>query len=226
MAEIDITKKNWAYVWVLLSAARDIESVDTVPGLLKRVIDNEAWREFYCEPMRTVVHYETFRDFVEAKSPYGLGVTIDRLMDICGGNNLYDENLGINLGLWLKGRIRELTVDRVGGDGTNQYKLANTDNVSICEKEGSNDKKDHGNTASYGLDRLKRAAQTDEGLAPVLDAVLKGKKSVNKALVEAGIRPKTATFTLEPDQFAVQVARKFKYEEVKRIIELLEDMTV
>lgn len=225
MAEIDITKKNWAYVWVLLSAARDIESVDTVPGLLKRVIDNDAWREFYCEPMRTVVHYETFRDFVEAKSPYGLGVTIDRLMDICGGNNLYDENLGINLGLWLKGKIRELTVDRAGGANHTRETIdskINSYNVTI----ESNDNSERGNTASYGLDRLKRAAQTDEGLAPVLDAVLKGKKSVNKALVEAGIRPKTATFTLEPDQFAVQVARKFKYEEVKRIIELLEDMTV
>lgn len=65
----------------------------------------------------------------------------------------------------LKGKIRELTVERVGGannpEGVNQFKkVVNSYNVTIDQKEESNDKKNRGNTASYGLDRLKRAAQS------------------------------------------------------------------
>lgn len=44
--------------------------------------------------------------------------------------------------------------------------------------------------------------------------------------LERKAKPDMVLFPMEVNAFAVQVARKFKYEEVKRIIELLQDMTI
>lgn len=70
-------KLNANLVEALGSALREGDhSIGTVPGLVKRVLREESWREFVTQRGEHVVH-ERFADFVIAQPLKGLGGSVD-----------------------------------------------------------------------------------------------------------------------------------------------------
>src|SRR5690606_22764221 len=65
------------------SLRRGGASLGTVPGLLKRVLQEEAWREFETSP-GDVVRHERFADFVTTPPLNGLGASMELIDRIVG----------------------------------------------------------------------------------------------------------------------------------------------
>lgn len=79
----DLAKKNAVLVHALSSAMRSTgNGLGTVPGLLKRVIAEESWREF-TTPLGHPVRHERFVGFITAPSPDGLGADVGLVERIC-----------------------------------------------------------------------------------------------------------------------------------------------
>lgn len=81
---MNIPVKNGHLIHSLWGAFRDgVHSLKTFPGLLKRTIREESWREFVLESTGEVVKFQRFADFVCAKKPEGFGATIQIVKNIC-----------------------------------------------------------------------------------------------------------------------------------------------
>jgi hypothetical protein len=79
----DLAKKNAVLVHALSSAMRSTgNGLGTVPGLLKRVIVEESWKEF-TTPLGHPVKHGRFVDFITAPSPEGLGADVGLVTRIC-----------------------------------------------------------------------------------------------------------------------------------------------
>jgi len=69
-------------------------SLDMVPDLLIKVIEEDLWQEFYDELAHTVVTHLTFEHFVTDTAPQGLGTTVERLMKVCYDNKVAMDAIG------------------------------------------------------------------------------------------------------------------------------------
>lgn len=79
----NLAKKNAVLVHALSSAMRSTgNGLGAVPGLLKKVIAEESWREF-TTPLGHPVKHRRFVDFVTAKSPEGLEADVSLVKRIC-----------------------------------------------------------------------------------------------------------------------------------------------
>lgn len=68
----------------LQSCLRDgSHGLSLIPKLLTRIIRDELWREFYCEPVQEVVRHESFEAYVTDELPTGLGTTVRFLLHVC-----------------------------------------------------------------------------------------------------------------------------------------------
>jgi hypothetical protein len=77
-------KTAWRVVSSLQhSLAEGAHGIDCVPKLIVRVIAENLWREFYCEPMQSEVRHESFERYVTDNLPTGLGTTIRFLKNLC-----------------------------------------------------------------------------------------------------------------------------------------------
>lgn len=75
---------HWTVVReVISSTTTGVDVMSALPGLVERLLDEEAWREFDAPPPIGHVEYTSFRKFVEAK-PAGLGSRLDQLKALCG----------------------------------------------------------------------------------------------------------------------------------------------
>lgn len=106
-------------------------SLANFPGLLRKVLELGAWREFLHPNGETITH-ERFADFVEAKSPRGLGSTVEQVKSLVADDN----DLTVLL--------REALV------GKPHVKNGDSDNITITDGRGT--------SKSYTLDRLTREA--------------------------------------------------------------------
>lgn len=72
------------YLNNLSSAYRDGEhALSSVPGHVKKVLRKELWRRSYCEATGQLTTFDTFKDFVTAPPPEGLGADPDTLITLC-----------------------------------------------------------------------------------------------------------------------------------------------
>lgn len=77
-------KAAWGIVHALQkSLVGGRHGLDTVPKLIKRIIQGELWKGFYCEPMQSEVAHSSFERYVTDDLPTGLGTTIRMLKSIC-----------------------------------------------------------------------------------------------------------------------------------------------
>ncbi len=81
------------YVGNLQSAYRDGErGFQHVPGHIKRIIKEGLWRRVHAEETGETVTFDTFREFVTAPLPEGLGADPSTLVAMCQGDS---EALGL-----------------------------------------------------------------------------------------------------------------------------------
>lgn len=99
----DQQKVNATLVDALGSALRSGDhGLKTVPGLLKRVLSEESWREFTTQ-RGELVRYDRFEDFIVRPPLKGLGASIDLVRRVVSGDpeavDLLDQALAGRQGL-------------------------------------------------------------------------------------------------------------------------------
>lgn len=170
---------------------------DYFPGLLKIVLDEGLWRERVVKRTGEVARFERFEDFVAAPPYAGLGTTMEVVKNLCRDNNLlpgYDAATQRP-----DGRPHKTTVNNVHG-----YQ------------------KPEGNSAQRAVRQLRQRAEAgDEHVAALYAAVLAGEKSPHAAVVEAGLRKKTATVPVDPIGVANWARRTFTAEQIAELVEAL-----
>lgn len=140
-------------------------NLDVIPGLLRRAIKEEVWKERkdYRLTREIIPAFPSFRAFVEAKPPAGLGTKTDLIERI-----IRDDTDTLTL-------FRRATV---GKKGTNQH--TKVDHYNIMDHP----KVRQGTSRAYVLDRLKRERPD------LFTRVKANKLSANAAAIEAGFRKK------------------------------------
>lgn len=170
-----------------------------VPGLLKRVLSEEAWRSFATQRGELVEHAR-FADFVTTPPLKGLGANmrlIEKIVDSIEGEADRME-------------ARDLLDRAVQRPvGTNQAS-AGLDNIQTRHPSGT--------SREAGLRRLRKDR-------PDLHAeVLAGRLSTHKAMVRAGFRRDTVTVPVDKPENAARVLRKrFAPEALAEVVRLLSE---
>lgn len=80
---MNISVRNGQIINSLAQAtASAIHAADDIPGLLRKIIETDAWRSYTVEMLETKVEFDNIQDWVEARSPVGLDTTVEVLMDL------------------------------------------------------------------------------------------------------------------------------------------------
>jgi len=140
-----------------------------VPGLVKRLLKEDGWRERIVVRTGQRVTFTSFEDFVSAKPLEGLGSTISQVRNCCR-----DDPKALD--------AIDCVVQRThGGSRNGSFKF---NNVKL-------EKPPMGNSAAAALRRL-RDARPD-----LHRQVLAKKKTAHAAMIEAGFRHRTATVPVD-----------------------------
>lgn len=160
------------------SLRRGGASLETVPGLLKRVLQEEAWREF--ETSRgDVVRHERFADFVTTPPLKGLGASMELIDRVVGTDDPDLLRLLREAKKGKPGRPRKDT-ENPGDSPGNSYGAEATD---------------------YTAERLARDAPDE------YEAVKRGEKTIHAAAVAAGIRKRRISIRLDDPASAIRSIR-------------------
>ncbi len=181
---------NGQLVTCLMKALLDGErSLSNIPLLVKRIIKDEMWGEFYVDKTKQLVECASFMQFVTAQPMEGLGTSIEMLKRICA-----EDQEAFTL-------IDQVMKRRCGRPS----KAENVDNINI------NDPVDNINKVSRpaGTSRQRALRQLRESRPDLHAQVLKGKLSPHAAMIEAGFRKKTMTLQSDPVQAAQYLKRRF-----------------
>jgi hypothetical protein len=150
-----------------------------VPEFLKKVLKEERWKTRVLEQGGRVVEFDSFEEFVTTRPLEGMGTTVDLLRRIC-----VDDPEAIDL-------LDRALHKKPGGDQRRSNKASELYNVQFASKGAAT-----GNARAAALRRLRSER-------PDLHAqVLAGKLTAHGAMVEAGLRPKTVTVSLDPEKAA------------------------
>lgn len=160
-------KTAWCVVSSLQHSLADgTHGLSAVPKLLIRVIREELWREFYCEPMQSEVRHESFESYVTDDLPTGLGTTISMLKSLCQNDPA------------ARDAIDRATKQEPGG-GKNQHTSKDCLFNNVQEAKAP-----AGNSKDAALRRLRKDRPD------LHEKVIEGQLSAHAAAVEAGFRKK------------------------------------
>jgi hypothetical protein len=176
---------NGQLVTGLMEAVLDGErSLNDVPMLVKTIIREGMWREFYVDRTKQLVEHARFADFVAAQPMEGLGADIGLLKRTCSG----DEE-AIDL-------IDKAEKEAPAVFHGNQY-------TSGVVSNGHNTTRPVGTTRQYALRKLRKGR-------PDLHALVLDKKlSPHAAMIEAGYRKQTFSIQSDPVSAARTLKRRF-----------------
>lgn len=195
--------ENGQIAGILYYAIRDGKAIDDIPGLVKRIISGEMWKELLVKETGEVVNFKSFIDFVTTQPPEGLGTTLDTIKRL-GSHDT--EMLALVDGA-TKRKHGNTTSPR---DAQGQY-IPIFDNI----QDWSIPKAPTGTSRQAGLRRIAKSR-------PDLHTrILSHEISVNAAMVEAGFRPKTLTIPIDPKRAAEVIKRQFSQDQISQLIEFL-----
>ncbi|MFJ4624666.1 hypothetical protein [Streptomyces sp. NPDC088812] len=184
----------------LLSTGLDngANGLSSVPGLLRQVLEQGSWRHFIT--MRDEeVHHDDFLAFITTPPLKGLGATEDLVRRLVGDDidllNLIDQHLAHPPG-------RPALLHQ---DGETEEIVSNRHSFRPA-----------GTTRAAGLRKLRKHAPH------LLPQVTSGDLSVNKALIEAGLRQRTVSVPVsQPEKAADVLRRHFAPEQLAALAALL-----
>lgn len=186
------TAGHWTVVREVIHSTTDGAMIlSAMPGIVRRLLDEEAWRKFEAPGAGTVEH-DSFTEFMEDKPPRGLDGKRAQLLALCGSDGE------------LTNRVKRLLseeVEPLAEHGVNQYGDGAT-------------KSSGANTADYVVARLKR----DD---PILaEQVVRGEITANAAARAAGIRrPRIVLST--PERIVKSLRKHLDDATLHRLAELL-----
>jgi len=189
-------KTAWRVVSSLQhSLAEGAHGIDCVPKLIVRVIAENLWREFYCEPMQSEVRHESFERYVTDNLPTGLGTTIRFLKNLCR-----DDTEAI--------KAIDQAIQKKPGGGKNQHTMQKcfVDNIHEAERPT-------GTSRDAAIRRLRKDRPD------LLEKVIAGQLSAHAAALEAGHRKKPT-----PAEICVKAFRKAedRMNTLRQIIDAIE----
>ena len=171
-------KRNANLVEALGSALREGgHAVGTVPGLVKRILAEESWREFVTQRGEHVEH-ERFADFVTAPPLRGIGANLRLVRRIVG-----DDIEAIDL-------LDRVLQNPEGGSATQRATVSN-----------SNSGRPSGTSKAYALRRLRKEAPE------LHTEVVAGNLSAHAAMVKAGLRSETFTVRVDSAEAVAKALR-------------------
>lgn len=211
---------NKERAWIidaLGSAISDGEtSLGQVPQLLRKVLENDAWKDFETKMGKHVVYQQhEFKKFVETPPLDGLGADMELIKEIASK----DMELQIML-------ARALRLSKGNPTGNNQHTGGNgtisaiskekVSQLSIPESEGKS-KDEKKKRERYGQNILRLENKSPELYAQVLA----GKKTLHAAAIEAKIDHPTMTVTLDSPRSAASLVAKASPEFLEELRKLL-----
>jgi len=158
-----------------------------------RMVNTEGWREFLPYPnFEEVVTHERFEDWVTAFPFKGLGMTLEDLKVIAQGS------------IEALDAIDRATSGRHGGDHTSEESKGN--NVPLAQPKG--------NSTRRALRRLRTEGERGNDQAADLHRqLLAGQVSANAAMIQAGFRKRSKSYTGEPLERARKAFQDLTEEE-------------
>jgi hypothetical protein len=198
-------KERARLVDALGSAIADGEtSLGQVPQLLRKILENDAWKEFETS-MGKHVTYTRFEDFVFKPPLDGLGANLDLVKEIVSGD--------IELQKLLAKALR----DTHGGD-----RKSETAKEEIKKSTGLFDFREIEEKPKKKQDQYGKRILHLERKAPELYAqVVAGEKTVYAASIEAKIDHPTMTVTLDSPKSAQSLVAKASPEFLDELRRLL-----
>lgn len=196
MADIESIRANNLVDHLRRAIGDGMSGLTDVPLLVKQIIESGAWRTRTVSQTKELVCFSSFREFAEALPPDGLGKTIKELERLCAGDI---EALDL-----LAGQTQ--TLKRGGDRRSDRFK---SNNVTIERSE-------RGNSAVYSLRRLRN-------VRPDLhNRVLLKELSINRAMIEAGLRKNTLAVAADVSKVCAAIKEKFTPGQIAEIIEQLQ----
>lgn len=187
---------HWTVVReVISSTTAGADLMSAMPGLVKRLLDEEAWRSFAAPAPAGLVVHSSFKSFLESGSPRGLGGRRGQLMALCGNDEI------------LKGRVRQVLNEEIPA-ASNPGEIGN----GRSRVDGTNSTQS--NSAEYIIGRLKR---DDPELAA---RVVSGELTANAAARQMGIRKPRIVLT-SPASIATALRRNLGAEDLAELKSLL-----
>jgi hypothetical protein len=183
---------------VISSTSSGADVMSALPGLVRQMLDEEAWREF-AVPGGKVVRHGTFGAFIEADPPSGLGGRKNQLVALCGT----DADLADRVRLLLLQETPESSRHR-GRTVTERSTRDGDTNSSTTSS----------NSAEYVVSRLKR---DDPELA---EKVVRGEVTAHAAAREKGWR-KPRVILSTPEKVADSIRKHMSPDARHRLAELL-----
>ncbi len=157
-------------------------SLSSIPKLVKKIISERMWEDFYIDRTKQHVNPKSFMEFVAAQPMEGLGIDLELLKRICR-----DDEDAMKL-------IHKVTIGSHGGDRKSE---------NIKKNIVLLDKPPEGNTRQKALRQLRKSR-------PDLHALVLDKKlSPHAAMVKAGYRAKSMTVPADPTRAAQYLKRHF-----------------
>ena len=144
-------------------------------------------------PGLSIAKFDSFKDFVLYRTPWGLGWT-ESVLKAFVEKEKPD--------LWKKIEDEAEPLGQHGGDKSQGSKLT-------CQDEKG------GNSRTYKIKKLKRDAPE------YAEKVIRGELSANRAMVEAGLQLEKVTIPVDVNAFCNAIKRKFSPLEIQQLKELL-----
>ena len=182
---------------VISSTASGDQVMSALPGLVRRLIDEQAWREFPAPGLSDVVRHERFSEFISDSPPRGLGGRDSQLLALCGK----DQQLADEVRRLLYEEIPAAAPVIHAGPGRGK---------TLRATKGFED------TADRVVARLKR---DDPDLAA---KVVRGEVTPNAAAREKGWR-KPRIILSTPERVAASLRKWMPREALARLAELLSE---
>lgn len=188
-------KKNANLVEALGSSLRSGDhGLKAVPGLVKRVLSEEAWRSFVTQ-RGELVEYERFEEFVATPPLKGLGASLDLVRTL-----VRDDPVALDL-------FDQATK---GQAGRRTDLLDNIQEVEVVAPSGT--------SREAGLRRLRKDRPDLHA------EVLAGTLSTHAAMLKAGFRRRKISIPVgTPADAAKALRRNLEPEQIKELVKLLAD---
>ncbi|MEU1434004.1 hypothetical protein ABZ438_07885 [Streptomyces sp. NPDC005786] len=195
-------KKNANLVEALGSSLRSGDhGLKAVPGLVKRVLVEDAWRSFVTQ-RGELVEYERFEEFMVTPPLRGLGASTDLVRTL-----VKSDPVALDL-------FDQATQVTNGGDRRSKDFSVYNINTEVGDKPERHSPS--GTSREAGLRRLRSARPDLHG------EVLAGRLTTHAAMVQAGFRRKSVTVPVDkPENTARALRRNLEPEAVARLARLL-----
>ena len=188
-------KKNANLVEALGSSLRSGDhGLKVVPGLVKRVLAEDAWRSFVTQ-RGELVEYDHFEEFVATPPLKGLGASIDLVRTL-----VRDDPVALDLFDQATQRPAHLKATEMRDD---------VDDIHV---------RPAGTSREAGLRRLRKDRPDLHA------EVLAGAISTHAAMIKAGFRRRSMTVPVDkPENTAKALRRNLEPDQIKELVKLLAD---